>query len=104
MTPPILGVEWMAGGAAGAALCFVRYRYPVIGDRTRNLALAIVVAAASGALTFVLPLAWRAGAVWFATMLLLQWSHEIVEPGRFAALRAASAAAIVFAGAWFLWR
>jgi len=94
----------MAGGAAGAALCFIRYGYPAIGDRARNFALALAVVAAAGVLTLALPLAWRAGAVWFATMLLLQWSHEIVEAGRFAALRAASVAAIVFAGAWFFWR
>lgn len=98
------GAGWMAGGAVGAALVFVRCSWPTVGDRMRNLAVAILVAAASAALTFAMPLAWRAGAVWFVTMLLLQWSHGIVDAGRFAALRAASAAAIVFAGAWFLWR
>lgn len=104
MTAQPEGAEWMAGGAVGAALCFIRYAYPAVGNRARNFVLAVVVAAAAGLLTFALPLAWRAGAVWFTTMLLLQWSHAIVEAGRFAILRATSAAAIVFAGAWFLWR
>ncbi|MBM3651210.1 MAG: hypothetical protein FJX11_25850 [Alphaproteobacteria bacterium] len=104
MTLLVPGVEWMAAGTVGAALCFVCFPWPAVGDRMRNFAIAITVALGSGILTVVVPQAWRSGAAWFVTMVLLQWSHEIVSAGRHAGLRAAVAAAAVFAGVSVLWR
>ena len=84
---------------AGAALVFVRFAWPALGHRTQNLAVALLVVGSAGLLSLVFPAAWRLGAAWLATALLLQWSHVAFVPGRLVWSRAALAAALTVGGA-----
>ncbi|MDP1837069.1 MAG: hypothetical protein Q8N31_11385 [Reyranella sp.] len=88
-------LAWTAAGALGAALYFWNNAWPAAGMRLRNLAAALTALAASAALYLVLDEAWRLGAAWLVAALLLQWSHMMVPPGRFVALRAVAAVALV---------
>lgn len=104
--PP--GIAWAATGAAGAVVFFLRHAWPAIGMRARNLAVSLVAAAAAGLLTFAFPLefpfAWRLGAAWLGTALLLQWSHDLTGAGRYLAPRVVAATAIALAGDWLILR
>jgi len=95
----LLGLAWIVAGAAGAALVFVRFAWPALGHRTQNLAVALLVVGSAGLLSLVFPAAWRLGAAWLATALLLQWSHVAFVPGRLVWSRAALAAALTVGGA-----
>lgn len=92
-------LAWTAAGALGAALCFWNNGWPAVGMRLRNLAVALTALVVSAALYLLFDEAWRLGVAWLAAALLLQWSHMVVPPGRFVALRAAAAVALVVGAA-----
>lgn len=92
-------LAWTTAGALGAALYFWSNPWPAGGMRMRNLAAALAALATAAILYLFFGEAWRLGAAWLAAALLLQWSHMVVSPGRFVALRAAAVAALVIGAA-----
>ncbi|MHB1216960.1 MAG: hypothetical protein ACYC1L_02030 [Alphaproteobacteria bacterium] len=61
----------------------------------RNVAAAIVASGVSAALSLIFPMAWRLGAGWIFTALILQWSHSLFPVGRSVGIRMLLAVALV---------
>lgn len=88
-------LTWLVAGSVGAGVTFVAYAWPSVGPRMRNVVVAIVVGGVSAAFSLIFPMAWRLGAGWIVTALILQWSHPLFPVGRWIGARTVMAVALV---------
>lgn len=88
-------LAWLVMGSLGAAVAFAVHAWPSVGPRMKNIAVAMAAGGASAALSPVFPMAWRLGAGWIATALVLQWSHPLFPAGRWIGVRMLLAAGLV---------
>lgn len=91
-------LAWLVTGSLGAAVTFAVHAWPSVGPRMKNIAVAMAAGGVSAALCLISPTAWRLGAGWIATALILQWSHPLFPAGRWIGARMLLAAGLVIGG------